>query len=229
MTSEKNIITKENYVWGYFLGEKEIITKDYETFKVLEFEDIDSGSRGRKIILKKCFELGFYDWDNYIKEPVLIDLIGQNYNDLTKKMEYIFSVQVGDEYIDISNNITSKKQNKNESILINVAKIRKDIKNTKDVGKRIDKSILLQGIFLGERDVITKNYGSFKVLEFKDSKGQKISLKKYFDLTYFDWDGYIGKNVLVKLLKQDYNDLKDRLEYMFSVWVEGEYISIPSR
>ena len=98
-----------------------------------------------------------------------------------------------------------EKQIKNETIPVNITQ---------------DKTV--KGIFLGEKEITSDKYGGFKVLEFQKENKEKVSLIKYTDLRDHDWDSYIGKNVVVELIGQRVNEITNRTQYIFSVFVENE-------
>ena len=100
--------------------------------------------------------------------------------------------------------MTLEKQNKNVTIPVNIVN---------------EKS--LKGIFIGEKEVTSEKYGNFKVLEFEKEDGQKVSLIKYTDLIFYDWNSYIGKTVEVNLIGQQVNEITGRTQYTFDVLVDN--------
>lgn len=100
--------------------------------------------------------------------------------------------------------MTLEKQNKNVTIPVNIVE---------------NKTV--KGDFIGEKEVVSEKYGKFKVLEFEKKDGQKVSLIKYTDLIFYDWNSYIGKTVEVNLIGQQVNEITGRTQYTFDVLVDN--------
>ena len=90
-------IEKEKSVEGVYIGERQFSTDMIGDFEILEIRKDD----GKRIYLMKYTDLNFYDWDSYIDKKVRIDLVGQQFNDKTEMVEYVFSVFVDNESINI--------------------------------------------------------------------------------------------------------------------------------
>lgn len=93
----------------------------------------------------------------------------------------------------------------------------------------IIKEEYIKGIYLGEKEFSSNIYGYYTVLEFEKRDGEKVYLIKYFDLSFYDWDNYIDKTVEVNFLARQFDDLTEKIEPIFSVYVENKRINIACR